>query len=126
VGRALARAARSSRPSLVVAFYASTHAPFTAKGEHLRAFGDPSYRGPNRYCLMAKTIAEAVSMQDGRMRERDLEQVERVYDAAVRTFDDEVGEVLARLDAEGLARRTIVVVGSDHGTAFYERGSFGQ
>jgi arylsulfatase A-like enzyme len=126
VGRALARAAHSSRPSLVVAFYGSTHAPFTAKGEHLRAFGAPSYRGPNRYCLMAKTIAEAVSMQSERMRERDLEQVQRVYDAAVRTFDDEVGEVLARLDAEGIAGNTVVLVGSDHGTAFYERGSFGQ
>jgi arylsulfatase A-like enzyme len=122
----LDHAAQSGRPQLIVAFYGPTHAPFTAAGEHIRRFADPEYRGPNRYCLMAKTIDEAVSIQNGHLRRSDLQQVQAIYDASVRTFDDEVARVVARLEELDLDRRTIVIVSSDHGTAFYERGSFGQ
>jgi arylsulfatase A-like enzyme len=122
----LERVAERGRPSLVVGFYGTTHAPFPAKGEHLRRFCDPAYRGPNRYCLMARSIDDAVALQGKTMRALDLLQVQGVYDAAVRTFDDEVGAVTSELERLGLADDTIVVVTGDHGTAFYERGSFGQ
>jgi arylsulfatase A-like enzyme len=107
-------------------FTANTHAPYTARGEHLRRFARASYRGPNRFVLWAKTITDSVRMQERRLASDDLAQVEAIYDAAARTFDDDLSATLDDLARLDLERNTIVLVLSDHGTAFYERGSFGQ
>jgi arylsulfatase A-like enzyme len=122
----LERCAGSSRPFFMTVFTANTHAPFTARGDDHRHFSIPSYRGANRYALWARTIADSVDLQSRELARRELEQVEALYDAAARTFDEDLAATLADLDRLGLARDTIVVVLSDHGTAFYERGSFGQ
>jgi len=45
-----------------------------------------------------------------------------VYDNSIRWTDRAVGHLLDYLDAKGLSKRTIVVVASDHGEAFRERG----
>jgi arylsulfatase A-like enzyme len=122
----LERVASSPRPFYMQIFTGNTHAPFTPSGVHHRRFSDPAYRGPNRYGLWARTVDDALKLQSRGMLEKDRAQLEAVYDAAARTFDDDVGAYLARLSALGLERNTIVAVLSDHGTAFYERGSFGQ
>jgi arylsulfatase A-like enzyme len=44
----------------------------------------------------------------------------------VRSFDDEVGRILAHLKQCGLAENTIVVIFSDHGMEFFEHGTWGQ
>jgi arylsulfatase A-like enzyme len=122
----LERCARGERPFFMTVFTGNTHAPFTPARGHHREFADASYHGPNRYGLWARTVDQALALQSESMRERDLLQLEAVYDASARTFDDEVAVVLERLAALGLESNTIVCVLSDHGTAFYERGSFGQ
>ncbi len=120
------RLARGDRPFFMTVFTGNTHAPFTPAGRHHRRFSDPLYHGPNRYGLCARTVDDALAVQSEQMKARDLGQLEAVYDASARTFDDEVGVYLAALESTGRAKETIVVVLSDHGTAFYERGSFGQ
>jgi hypothetical protein len=122
----LERLARQERPFLLQVFTGNTHAPFTPSGTWHRKWTDPTYRGPNRYGLWARTVDDALRLQSKVMLERDLAQLEAVYDASARTFDDEVASFLAKLDELGVANDTIVAVLSDHGTAFYERGSFGQ
>ena len=55
----------------------------------------------------------------------DAPQIERglaKYDAAIRYTDDALAELLAALEAAGLASHTLVVVTSDHGEAFGEHG----
>ncbi|HET6739413.1 MAG TPA: sulfatase-like hydrolase/transferase, partial [Kribbella sp.] len=47
--------------------------------------------------------------------EDELQDVKAAYWAMVTLVDDEVGRILAALDAEGLADNTIVVFTSDHG-----------
>ena len=44
------------------------------------------------------------------------------YDGAIAYVDAELGRLFDRLEALGLADRTIVVVTSDHGEAFFEHG----
>jgi arylsulfatase A-like enzyme len=44
------------------------------------------------------------------------------YEREVRYVDDEVGAFLERLDALGLAARTLVIVTADHGEEFFEHG----
>jgi arylsulfatase A-like enzyme len=45
------------------------------------------------------------------------------YDAVVRHYDEDVGEMIAALEREGLRNRTIVVVLSDHGQELFEHGN---
>ncbi len=44
------------------------------------------------------------------------------YDAALRYVDGVLGRLVSRLEELGLAERTVVVVTSDHGEEFFERG----
>lgn len=48
--------------------------------------------------------------------------IEEVYDNAIHWTDRNVSALLAELDGRGLLERTLVVIASDHGEAFYEHG----
>lgn len=54
----------------------------------------------------------------------EIEQARRLYDGEVRYVDAEIGRLLDRVAALGLAPGTIVVVASDHGEALGEHGLF--
>ena len=45
------------------------------------------------------------------------------YDAVVRHYDEDVGEMIAAVEREGVRSRTIVVVVSDHGQELWEHGN---
>lgn len=47
------------------------------------------------------------------------------YDNAIRRVDDLIGVLMSRLVELGLSTKTLVVIGSDHGEAFRERGEEG-
>ncbi|MEL6712794.1 MAG: sulfatase, partial [Planctomycetota bacterium] len=48
-----------------------------------------------------------------------------LYDASVATGDRWVGEILARLEANGLTDRTVVVFTADHGEELFDHGGLG-
>jgi arylsulfatase A-like enzyme len=54
----------------------------------------------------------------------DGEYIRSLYDGEVRHADEGVGTLLAALERLGLAEDTLVIVTSDHGETFYERGIF--
>jgi arylsulfatase A-like enzyme len=59
------------------------------------------------------------------MPARDLEHLLALYDGEVAWVDQHVGELLAALEARGLARDTVVVLTADHGDEFFEHGEKG-
>jgi len=63
-------------------------------------------------------------LPDGRPSRFGEELMDR-YDEEIVLADEQVGRVLERLEARGLAEDTIVVIWSDHGEAFGEHGAFG-
>jgi arylsulfatase A-like enzyme len=66
------------------------------------------------------------SKPDWRRSPAEQERLHRGrYDADVREVDAEVGRLLDALDAEGLARRTLVVFHADHGESLGENGLLG-
>ena len=69
---------------------------------------------------------EIIRRQGAPKEEFDLDQIIDLYDGCVAQFDDEVGKMLAHLEACGLANNTIVVVYSDHGMEFFEHDTWGQ
>jgi arylsulfatase A len=54
-----------------------------------------------------------------------LKYPRNLYAAFLRTMDERIGRLLAKLDALGLRERTIVIVQSDHGHSTEERAHFG-
>ncbi len=56
------------------------------------------------------------------MDPRDLAHLKALYDGEIRWTDDHIGQLLDALEEQGLAENTLVVLTSDHGTAFFEHG----
>jgi arylsulfatase A-like enzyme len=110
------------------------HDPYLPPPAHRALFADPGYAGrivgdAERLRALAggewraqhKAFWAAV---DARSR-ADLRHLHDLYDACIRFTDDELGRLLDRIDALGLAGETLVVVLSDHGEEFLEHGRFG-
>ncbi len=54
--------------------------------------------------------------------EKEVQQIRNLYDGSTRQFDDQVGELLDAIKANGLEENTIIIVTSDHGDNLYEEG----
>ncbi|MCL4752008.1 MAG: sulfatase [Myxococcales bacterium] len=108
--------AAGGKPFFVVAFYSTTHFPYSAPAPHWSRFLDRSYRGPYRY---GKSPAIFAEHQPG---EADVKAVRALYDGAVSAVDEAAASLLAGLARRGLSESTIVVVTADHGECLYEPG----
>jgi arylsulfatase A-like enzyme len=110
------------------------HDPYLPPPAQRALFADPAYAG--RIVGDAGRL-RALAGDDWRARHRafwagvdarspaDLRHLFDLYDACIRFTDDELGRLLDRIDALGLAGETLVVVLSDHGEEFLEHGRFG-
>ncbi|MBM4068968.1 MAG: sulfatase [Planctomycetes bacterium] len=58
------------------------------------------------------------------MRPEDVRFWRAIYDEKIRRADDRFAQFLAKLEAIGVAGKTLLVLTSDHGTEFYEHGRF--
>ena len=59
-----------------------------------------------------------------RITDEERKYAEALYDGGIAFTDERVGTVLDGLEREGLLERTIVIVTSDHGEAFWEHGTW--
>ncbi len=87
---------------------------------------DPDYEGDFTGCHPSGLCASELltAMSDGRVPERftdeEVERMRALYDGGIAYTDHELGRLLDELRALGLYERTLVVVTSDHGEAFFE------
>jgi arylsulfatase A-like enzyme len=125
--RLVSRLAESIEPFFLNVFYSTTHPPFASEWPWYTRFAAPDYKGESKFAMARLTDPfEIIRRQGAPKEEFDLDQVIDLYDGCVAAFDDEVGKMLAHLDASGLASNTIVVVYSDHGMEFFEHNTWGQ
>lgn len=125
--RLLSRLAAGGEPFFLNVFYSTTHPPFASEWPYYTRFADPAYRGESKFAMARLTDPFDILRRQGAPKEEfDLDQIIDLYDGCVAEFDDEVGKMLAHLEASGLADNTIVVVYSDHGMEFFEHDSWGQ
>lgn len=61
----------------------------------------------------------------GTFSERDLSYLKSVYDSEISFTDKYIGKVLDKLEKLGLSNNTVIIVTSDHGEEFRERGWWG-
>ena len=125
--RLVSRLAESAQPFFLNVFYSTTHPPFASEWPWYTRFADPDYAGESKFAMARLTDPFEIIRRQGAPREEfDLDQIIDLYDGCVTEFDDEVGKMLAHLEACGLADHTIVVVYSDHGMEFFEHDTWGQ
>jgi arylsulfatase A-like enzyme len=109
------------RPLYLFVHYIHPHEPY-APPERFDVFTDPAYAGSitGRHRTFDRILRGAL-VADA----RDREHLENLYAGNVLAADAAVGELLDRLAARDRWRETVVVVTSDHGDEFFERGLTG-
>jgi arylsulfatase A-like enzyme/tetratricopeptide (TPR) repeat protein len=103
----------------------ATHQPYHAPLEFRTRWASAEHRGlawPEARVPIAeynrfhsRTFAPAPS---------DVTAFRDLYDGQVAWADTLVGEIVSRLERDGLLERTVVIVTSDHGEEIFERGRF--
>lgn len=94
------------------------HWPFVARPRWNR---DPGYSGP----IVSGHDYDDLVRNRSRWSARDLAHLAALYDSEVSYVDHELGRFLAGLEEDGRLDGTLVLVTSDHGEEFGERGWIG-
>jgi arylsulfatase A-like enzyme len=101
--------------SFAFLFVTDAHGPYSADREEVQRYRPecdlPWYRFPR----------EVIDTTDEELRQ----DVVAVYDASLRFVDQALGALIDALRGEGLFSSTLLVFTSDHGEAFWERGTYG-
>jgi arylsulfatase A-like enzyme len=96
------------------------HLPYRPPAQYQALF-DPGYHGRFAGGVTDEQMAK-VEHGDKWITDAELPHLEALYDGAIRSVDDGLGQLLTFLDAHGLTKSTCVVVTSDHGEEFREHG----
>jgi arylsulfatase A-like enzyme len=99
--------------------YLDAHTPYSPPVEHVRRFADPDYDGD-----VGDTFADPEGADQGRYDEADRRKIVALYDAAIRSVDEQIGRLLDELERTGRLTNTVVVVTADHGEELWEHGRF--
>ena len=114
--------AAQTRPFFLFLHTYQVHFPSAPLDEYRRRLL-PDYEGPLRDLnITHELLAEKASGQLVPSDDADLDYIIAMYDAELAHLDDVIGRFLASLDKLGLRDSTLVVVVSDHGEEFGERG----
>jgi arylsulfatase A-like enzyme len=110
------RSLEARGPFFLVVFFSTAHFPYAAPSPYYGRFTDARYRGRFKYDKPVGLGQEAPADA------RDEAQVRGLYDGAVSAIDDAAQRVLDALEADGVAKKTIVIVTGDHGETLYDHG----
>ena len=114
----LVRRARN-KPQFLFVHLIDPHAPYLPVVE----FQDYSKKFIERFGPRPNDISDLLRMVGGRTPPRhrkDIADVVQLYDAAVAYVDHHLGRLFDGLQKMSLFDRTLIIVTSDHGEAFYE------
>ncbi len=112
---------RQTQPFFLFMHTYQVHLGYKPLEKYKRRFVAPYYDGP----LLDLDITESLMSEmnsRGETTDDDRDYVVALYDAELAHLDDVIGRFLESLDRLGLSDNTIVVVLSDHGEEFGERG----
>ena len=111
--------AHRAGPAFLFLHFWDVHYDYRPPSGYAERF-DPGYDG----ALDASGYESNTAVDKG-MARRDLEHLVALYDGEVAFADEGVGAVLDLLGEIGIAGRTLVLLVSDHGDAFFEHGEKG-
>ena len=102
--------------------YFHVHDPYSPNGDSAKLV-DPNYTGS----LKSFDISQIVKLnkEEITLPQSDLEQIKTLYDAELLELDSNLGKIFQLLSETKLIDNSIVVITSDHGEEFGERGGWG-
>jgi len=100
----------------VLVFFSTTHFPYAAPYPYYQMYTQPTYEGRYKY-HKPPSIYEKENLSH-----EDIVQIRGLYDGAVRSVDEAIGEIIRFLKERKLFEKTIIVVTADHGENLYENG----
>jgi arylsulfatase A-like enzyme len=100
------------QPFFMTVFFSAAHFPYASPDPFYRRYTSREYEGPYRY--QKPPLAPAPS------GDADRAQIRALYDGAVAATDAAIARILDRLEQDGLAKDTIVVLLADHGENLYD------
>ena len=116
------------RPFCMVVSLTHPHDPFTITEPYWSRYRDDEIEPPRvdvpleRMDPHSLRLRRACGMDEQPVTAEQVRAARRAYYGAVSYFDDQVGALLATLEAAGLAGNTCTIVLADHGEMLGERG----
>lgn len=102
--------------------YMDVHHPCFPPKQYREKYGVPSdVDGAYVSELYSKMIKKPEKLTDS-----EVTILKKLYDAAIRYTDDQIGEIISVLKDIGLFTDTLIIVTSDHGEMFGEHNQFGK
>lgn len=111
---------RPERPWFLFVFYVDPHDPYLPHDAY--DFGRPGHGDGD--VGSRQRLRELDSERDTARNRGARQQVRDLYDGEIAYVDQHVGELLAVLEAEGLADDTVVILTADHGEGFWEHRNY--
>ncbi len=93
-------------------FFSAAHFPYAAPAPYYRRFAQLGYDGPFRYQKPPLATAPVTPV--------DAAQIRGLYDGAVAATDAAIARILERLERDGVADNTVIVLLADHGENLYD------
>jgi arylsulfatase A-like enzyme len=111
-------------PRFLFANFIEPHAPYRPPTEYVHTYLDEDVAVDRLEKALSKSFVGATA-GNVTIGERDREILRALYDAEVRYLDDRIGEFLQNVEAQSDGPDPVIVVASDHGDLFGERGIWG-
>lgn len=112
-------------PFFLYLHYMDPHDPYIALPRHRGRFAEP-YTGEHEFIAAGDPNPIDTLIQEGTVEETleasDIRHLVDLYDEEILSLDHGLNQFLEGLEKRGLRERTILVIASDHGEAFYENG----
>jgi len=113
-------------PFFAYLHFMDPHIPYQPEPHQLARFGDPEYGGPDPtsppWAAPESGIPPFASQIE--LPEDQKRRLIDRYDGEIADFDAALGKTIQTLKETGLYDRTLIVLTSDHGEAFFEHGAW--
>ena len=117
---------KKNKKFFIFAFYSAPHIPFNPVYPYYKMYTDPAYREKDRYSCRFDDITKIDEYsKKEETSENKTKHLNALYDGAIRSVDDQIGNLVTYLKKENLFEKTIIAVTGDHGEEFYENGMLG-
>lgn len=104
---------------LLYLHYLDAHTPYAPPQKWIDVFGEAGYDG-----LVQIPFGDAQGADAGRYDAADRRRIIDLYDAAIRSIDEQLERVMAWLREHHRLDDTILIVTADHGEEFWDHGRF--
>lgn len=112
------------KPFMLYVHAIDPHVPYIPSKEFLSRYDPAPYDGVVNFSRDS-TLLEKIKIGKIKLKDRDKEHLEALYDSEISYHDLHFRSILAALEKRALFEDTMIVLVADHGEEFWDHGSVG-